>query len=280
MLASPKVSLVSSVHQARAIDLEGAGDDLVHAFDTDPDGAFLARSPSGATIGRAAGVVRGDTLQLVELFVEPAERGRGVGRALFDAVRAYGASRGARHIETVSPNDPATLGFLLRRGLPVRTLVLRLETAGARASAREDALSPVTAGAALSGWVADLDRETRGVSREKEWAHWMRSIGGGVFALSRRGRPEAVGAIRMSDAVTRIGPVEGRSPEAAASLIEALSVRAPSGKPVLLDLPEAARTLLAAAFTFGFRLSEILLVLSSRSKGDLRRMAASGTAFF
>lgn len=279
MLASPRVNPSFSVHPAGPKDLEGAGDDLAHAAATDPDGVFLARSEAGVELGRASGVVRGDTLQLVHLFVAGKARGRGVGRALFDAVRAYGVSRGARALETVASSDPATLAFLLRRALPVRTLALRLEAPGAGAPAPRDALVPVAA-AALAGWVADLDRETRGFSREKDWARWLRRPGGGVYALKRRGRPEALGALHASSSIVTLGPVEARTPEAGAALLEALFLRAAESPRVRLDLPAEARVLVDTAFALGFRLTASLPVLSARPRGDLRRYAASGTALF
>lgn len=273
-----------SVHAAGPKDLEGVAGDFAHAAATDPDGVFFARTETGVELGRAAGAVRGDSLQLVHLSVAAKARGRGVGRALFDAVRAYGLSRSARFLETVAPGDPASLAFLLRRALPVRTLNLRLEARGPGAPAHGDVLVPV-AGAALAGWVADLDRETRGFSREKDWAQWLRRPGGGVFALKRRGRPEAIGALHSArnetnETMATLGPVEARTPEAGAALLQALFFRAADSQRVLIDLPAEARVLIDSAFALGFRLTASLPVLSARPRGDLRRYAASGTAFF
>ena len=41
--------------------------------------------------------------------------------------------------------------------------------------------------AGLAGWVADLDRETRGFVRTPEWTHWIRARGAEVFTLRSRG---------------------------------------------------------------------------------------------
>ena len=270
------------VHPAREEDLPPEAGDLLHALATDPEGVVVARDEvRGVVLGLAAVVARGDVLSLVHLDVTRAARGKGVGVALFSAVRAYGASRGTRRLAFAREADDATLGFLLGEGLPVRGLALRLR---ARSFPPGDAaipLSPLVAGAPLSGWVAALDRETRGFSRTADWSWWMRH-GTEAFAARRGGRPEGVGAMRLDGRQAFLGPVEADTPAAAAALLIALAAEARrrGASEILITLPAEARLLLTEALRAGFRLAGTFPILAGPAPGDLRRYAASPTAFF
>lgn len=59
---------------------------------------------------------------LAELYVRPSQRGCGVGRALVEAVRGFGAARGWTRLEVTTPPLPAfdaTLAFYEREGFAV-----------------------------------------------------------------------------------------------------------------------------------------------------------------
>jgi GNAT superfamily N-acetyltransferase len=270
-------------------DLPTPDRDLAHARSTDPDGAFVAHDAEGRLLGSAWAAVREDTLLLLKLDVEAAHRGRGVGGALLAAARAYGAARGARSLEVVAPNEPAALAFFLRAGLSFRALVLGLETAAIagerRDPARSPALAPVGPGAALSGWIAALDRETRGFARPRDWG---RSVDEGrVVSLKRGGRPVSVGAwdegtkgeTREAVTAAALGPLAAKTPEAAAEILLLLAARL-SGKRLSLTRPSEAGTLLAAAAALGFRAVSTRTLLTDRRRGDLRRYAGGGGRFF
>jgi GNAT superfamily N-acetyltransferase len=246
---------------------------------TDPDGVLVAGAPDGRILGRAAAAAREDALLLARLEVEPAHRGRGVGRALLDAVLSYGASRRARALEALAGGGPEGAAFLLRAGLSVRTLVLAFGGAPP-AAARALALESVALGAPLSGWVADLDREARGFARTPEWERAIAK--GEVFAVRRRGRPESVGALRRSGATAWIGPVSGRSPEAAASLLAGLAARAhASGAArLVVRLPAEAAALLETARRMGLAAEEAIPLLALRRRGDFRRLAGAPGPLF
>jgi GNAT superfamily N-acetyltransferase len=247
---------------------------------TDPDGALVAASEDGRVLGRAAAAVREDALLLARLEVDPLHRGTGVGRALLEAVRAYGAARRARALEALAPSGPEGVAFLLRAGLSLRTMVLSFAGSPAARAGGTGALEPVGFGAPLSGWVADLDRETRGFARPAEWERAVAR--GEVLALRRRGRPEAVGALRSSGATAWIGPAAGRSPEAAAQLFLALAARASaSGATRLVVLvPAEAAPLLEAARRTGLIAREAIPLLALRRRGDFRRLAGAPGPLF
>ena len=204
---------------------------------------------------------------------------------LLAAARAYGAARGARALEVLAPDEPSSLAFFLHAGLSVRALVLGLEAValggpGApEAPARGAPLSPVGPGAPLSGWIAALDRETRGFARPRDWGR--RAADGHVVSLKRGGRPVALGAWHEEAKGTRtaLGPIAAKTPEAAADLLLLLAARFP-GKRLSLALPSEARTLLLAAGALGFRAVSTRALLTDRRRGDLRRYAGGGGRFF
>jgi hypothetical protein len=270
------------IRPAREQDLPEEAADLRHALATDPEGLFAAGAEGEPPQGLAAGAVRGDVLQVVHLEVPRSARGRGAGGALFSAVRSYGAARGARGIEFARSADGATLGFLLGLGLPVRGVAVQLVTRSLRkGDASLPLLVPVPAGAPLSGWVADLDRETRGFPRTPDWAFWARH-GAALYSTRRRGRPEAIGAMTAEKEEATVGPVSAATPEAAASLLLALAGEAArrGARVIRVTLPAEARLPLERALAGGFRVEGTFPLLSSRVRGDLRRYVASPSPFF
>ena len=252
--------------------------DLAHARATDPEGALVAVDQEGRLAGSAAAAVREDALLLLALDVKAADRGKGVGRALLAAVRAYGAARGARALEVLAPLDPSSLAFFFRAGLSLRTRVLEMtaEVSGL-APGPGTSLHAVSPGASLYGWIAALDRETRGFARPRDWARWAQE--GHVVSWKRAGRPVALGAWHPGPRGTALGPIAARVPEGAADLLPLLASRA-GGKRFSLALPTEARALLVAAASLGFAPVSTRVLLGERRRGDLRRYAGGGGRFF
>jgi hypothetical protein len=240
----------------------------------------VAAASDGRILGRAAAAVREDALLLARLEVDPAHRGAGVGRALLSGVLAYGASRRARALEALAPSGPDGVAFLLRAGLALRTLVLSFAGAPPKTATGAGLLEPVGFGAPLSGWVADLDRETRGFARVPEWERAVAT--GEVLALRRRGRPDAVGALRRVGARAWIGPAVGRSPEAAAQLLLALAGRAGASgaSRLFVRVPAESAALLEAARRAGLLAEDAIPFLALRRRGDFRRLAGAPGPLF
>ncbi len=283
MLASARVTALKTVpfriRPARLGEWPRTGPDAA-LLATDPDGALVAASEDGRVLGRAASAVREDALLLARLDVDPAHRRGGVGRALLEAVRAYGTARHARDFEALAASGPEGIAFLLRAGLSLRTLVLSFAGAPPERADATAPLEPVGFGAPLSGWVADLDRETRGFARPAEWERAVAK--GEVLALRRRGRPEAVGALRFSGRTAWIGPAAGRSPEAAAQLFLALAARAGASgaSRLVVRVPAEAAPLLEAARRTGLAAKEAIPLLALRRRGDFRRLAGAPGPLF
>ena len=238
----------------------------------------MAVDQKGRPVGSALAVVREDALLLLALSVTAECRGQGIGSALLAAARAYGAARGARALDVLVPEDPSTLAFFLRAGLSVRSLILDLTSETSAAAAPSgSSLDPVPAGPSLYGWVATLDRETRGFARPREWARWAQE--GRVFSWRRSGRPVAVGAWQSGPAGIALGPIAARTPEGAADFLPLLTSRA-GGVRFSLALPAEARALLVAAGHLGFRPVSTRVLLGERRRGELRRYAGGGGVFF
>lgn len=283
------------VRPARLADVP-ADPDLRHAFGTDPDSAFVFEA-DGEPAGFAAGALRGEVFQVVALEVPPAHRGRGHGTALWTALRGSARERGAKGVELLVPAEPLAAGFVVSRGLPLRSTVLKLEAnpaslapeegAGdATGTARRPRLGATlgTAGlpTGLSGWVLDLDRAARGFPRRPEWSAWLSREGAEVLAIRRRGRPEGVAAIRRSGRVALVGPVEVAAPELLAGVLPPLARRAAAAGATRVEayLPAEARAAIESAFSAGFRVTEAWLLVATRPRGDFRRYAGGGPRFF
>ena len=232
----------------------------------------------GRLCGTLAAAVREDALLVLALHVNADRRGQGVGRALLAAARAYGEARGGRALEVLAPPDPPALSFFFRAGLSVRTLVLGMTTAASpKAPASLASVDDVGPGAPFSGWIAALDRETRGFARPRDWARWASE--GRVVSLKRGGRAAALGAWSAGASGPVLGPIAARTPEAAAELLAALVAAAP-GPRLSLTLPAEARVLLLAARDLGFRATSTRVLLADERRGDLRRYAGGGGLLF
>jgi hypothetical protein len=138
-------------------------------------------------------------------------------------------------------------------------------------------LHAVSPGAPLYGWIAALDRETRGFARPRDWARW--AAAGHVVSQRRGGRPAAIGAWSTGPSGAALGPIAARTPEAAAELLPLL-VPFAGGRRFSLALPAEARTLLLAAASLGFTAVSTRVLLADRRRGDLRRYAGGGGRFF
>ena len=238
----------------------------------------MAVDQEGRLAGSAVAAVREDALLLLALDVNATHRGRGIGSALLAATRAYGAARRARSLEVLAPSDPSCLAFFFRAGLSLRTLVLEMTAEVSDLAPGPGAsLHTVSPGASLYGWIAALDRETRGFARPRDWARWAQA--GHVVSWKRGSRPVALGAWHRGSRGTALGPIAARSPEGAADFLPLLASRA-GGKRFSLALPAEARALLVTAASLGFQPAATRVLLGERRRGDLRRYAGGGGLFF
>lgn len=98
----------------RLTDLLDGGDTVALVVGTGPEGLALLRFRPGLW---SAGL----ECHLAELYVAPAERGRGLGRALLTAAIAHARGRGADHMDLgTSEDDAAARGLYEQLGFTNR----------------------------------------------------------------------------------------------------------------------------------------------------------------
>jgi GNAT superfamily N-acetyltransferase len=209
-----------------------------HVLET---GTSVVAADDGGLLGFGASWQRGEHWFLASLFVDPAAQGRGVGKALLDAVWGP-ATRRLTITDAIQPVSNALYG---RRGLIPATPVLTF-TGRPRVDGR--GLRPEPAE------LAAIDAAAYGFDRAVDHAYWERHAR----------RTTWPGAYAYVVPGGQIGPVAGLDADAAAGALAAEPVRA-EGE-VRVRIPGSSRALVEVALTAGLRLDTLpgLLLLSER----------------
>jgi GNAT superfamily N-acetyltransferase len=203
---------------------------------------FLASAPGGAIVAEHAGRVIGTAVTLpyedrfawiAMVLVDPAQRGRGVGRALLTSALANAPRVHALRLDATAFGRPlySTLGFM------VEYTLARYERRG-----RVGGGAPSERVRQLSGgdWdtVATHDREVFGADRRAvlQWCGrsapeyaWVHAAGGRIdgFVLGRHGHD-----------FEQIGPLVAADEEVAGRLL-ATALTQVRDRPVCIDVPDA-----------------------------------------
>lgn len=223
-------------------------------------GKVIVAESDGVVVGYAAAVPVGAWRHVTDLFVHPAARDRGWGRALLAAVL-----EGQTAATTFASNDVRAIPIYVRAGMRALWPSLYLEGRAARLDATELRVSPVTAAEAAA---AELD--ITGMDRAADHAYWGTRRGAVPFvvldddavvgvgcAVHRRGRPgrwlphlaiaphadaarvatAAVHATARAGPIAEVGAGAAHTPPGAAAHPTSLCV--PGPHPVLPILLEA-----------------------------------------
>lgn len=201
----------------------------------------------GRIVGYAGALVRGDSWFLASLFVRPGTQGRGVGKALLDAV--WGSSHAHRRTLT-DAIQPVSNGLYARRGLIPVTPMLHL---GGPPSAEVSLEPSPPEGEALR----ELDLAAYGFDRAVDHAYWQRHAQCTVWL--RDGAPVAYGYVFPGG---RVGPLAGATARDAAAALESELARL---EDATLVVPGSCTEVVASAFASGLRIVRVpgLLLLSS-----------------
>jgi GNAT superfamily N-acetyltransferase len=218
-----------------------------HVLLHDAERCWVAEA-DGRIIAFVAAIVRGEDWFLSSLFVEPAQQGAGVGRALLD--RAWG--KAARRRTLTDAVQPVSNGLYGRRGLVPAAPALHL--GGSPTIEAPEGLEPAPPEPEA---LRLLDYAGYGFDRAVDHAYWRATARCTLWL--RAGEPAAYSYISPGG---RIGPIAGRSGRDAAAALHGELARS-SGETGLV-VPGSARDVVAAALEAGLRFVRVpgLLLLS------------------
>lgn len=213
-------------------------------YAADPEG-FLGAFVDGEMTAGISAVAYGKTFGFIGLYIaKPAFRGRGLGRAVWDAgmVRLVGRTIGLDGVPEQQANY-ASMGFV--------KAYETIRMTGTLTGALNIAV-PVTPD--MLPALAVLDRKCFPETRDSFLSAWLEPPRT-AFAIIEDGAPSGYGVVRPSvDGGFKIGPLYARTGDAATSLLAALATAV--GGPVQIDVPLAQvsflKALTDAGMTSGF----------------------------
>ena len=156
-------------------DRDWLADAIRHVLRTDPDGTVLA-TDDGTPTAFATSYLRDSYWFLSFLFVSPDAQGRGVGKALLDAVMPND-SDGLTRALVVESFQPISTGLYAGHGITPRGVryVLTGLTDPARLPGNGPGIEVEEASAAAIAEMSELDRRQLGFARPTDHEWWLRS---------------------------------------------------------------------------------------------------------
>jgi N-acetylglutamate synthase-like GNAT family acetyltransferase len=156
--------------------LEGTADDWweslqeIHAFLAREAAEWWVAERRGQVIGYARSVERGGLFELTELFVQPGEQSRGLGKALIE--RAFPDGRGEVRL-VIATTDVRALTRYQAAGTVARFPMYTL--AGEPHAAQPASLVPQPIGAVAGGLdaVSEIERAVTGFPRSRDELAWL-----------------------------------------------------------------------------------------------------------
>jgi len=200
-------------------------------YAADPQG-FLAVQSDGGIAGTIAAVVYGGSHAFLGLFIVKKEfRGRGIGRALWEAaLRRTGAL--CTGLDAVTAME----GVYARHAFRAAYRSIRY-LARSEAGAQRPGIVPL--GRVPFAKIDAFDRTQFPGPRTMFLDAWVRTSGAHAFAALRDGKVEGYGLVRPCRSGWKIGPLFALSRSTAEDLLAALLASVPPGEDVSLDVPLA-----------------------------------------
>jgi GNAT superfamily N-acetyltransferase len=232
-------------------------------------GAVFVAEDDGLPVGFSAAVVRQGVWFLSQLWVLPEHHAGGIGSALLDEALAWGREGGARTFSVVASPHPAAQLMYLRASMYPLWTQLELTAGEARRPEAPPGVLPITEGDL--GWVADLDRDVRGIVRPEDHAFWRGHATG--LALRRDDRPAGYVYVWEDG---KVGPGAAAEPRDVVSLIQAARHQAVG--PVTFSVPSSNWTALHELVRLGFAPLGSNTFMASAPVADGTRYLSSGGA--
>lgn len=194
---------------------------------------------SGAVVGFAARVIRGEVRYLTDLFVQPSVQSSGVGRLLLGSILPDDGTLSC----TLSSDDPRALALYVRQGMRPRWPSLGLRAIRPMLAPGGDDIR-VEQGATHDPELSRWDAELSGRLRPDDLAYWVRSQAAVVLWLLRGTTRIGYCLVRRAPQFLRdqgaiaIGPLGVRdAADAAGCLTAVVRYAAPWSEVVRLDVP-------------------------------------------
>jgi GNAT superfamily N-acetyltransferase len=209
----------------------GLADDRV--FGTVDSNGFFVAEASGEQVGTISAVCYDDDFAFVGFYiVAPAWRGRGIGRALWNAAMEHVGSRNAG-LDGV----PAQVPFYERSGFVLDHRNVRYcSRGGGNGSGKARAIERTHAAA-----IVEYDRRCFPALREGFIRAWIAQPNAVSRCIERDGSVAGYGTIRRCMEGWKIGPLFADDASTAHALFEDLRCHAGAQEHVYLDVPSANR---------------------------------------
>lgn len=221
----------------------GLADDRVFGT-VDADGFFVAEA-GGEQVGTISAVRYDDDFAFVGFYiVAPGWRGRGIGRALWNAAMEHVGSRNAG-LDGV----PAQVPFYERSGFVLDHRNVRYcGMGGGEGSGKAHEIEPAHAPPVVA-----YDRRCFPAQREGFICAWMAQPNAVSRCIERNGSVAGYGTIRRCTEGWKIGPLFADDASIAHALFEDLRCHAGAQEHVYLDVPSANHRAVALARAAGMR---------------------------
>lgn len=235
--------------------------DWRRALSLDPQGSFVGQL-DGADVGTVASVTFGPVAWIGLMLVDPAARGRGVGKRLMLAALEYLDRRGVMTVRL----DATPQGEPLYRQLGFAADFLLHRWSG-RPQTRESKIPSEIApiGPANLSAVAQLDRQITRTDRSPLIAALLDETPRLAHLVRRDDRVAGYLLSRAGTNATQIGPCLADDPDAGAALLRFALARL-ADQPVFIDIPEVNEPARAIAQEHGLAIQRPLQRMTRGAK--------------
>jgi GNAT superfamily N-acetyltransferase len=214
------------------------------------DGHLFVAVDGRAVSGFGGAVDVGGARLLSDLYVHRSAHGRGIGRALLEAVMS-----GAAHRFTFASNDPAALPLYARAGMLAWWPLLSMHGSVDRLHAAGAVVRDISVEVA-----GDLERAWTAQDRAPTYRYWAARTQSHTFSIECDGRQIAVAAVRASASSARVEHLAAPDGDA----LDALGAIAVAiGCPSLHVYVPGSRLLAASLMGRGFVIDDTSLFMST-----------------